>query len=73
MYVFGSGGVGGVGSEWVRRLGLGYTNPGRTWDSRICLCVLVVVECVGFFWGGSGWSDGARVWEGGVVLCMCVL
>ena len=25
------GGVGGVGSEWVRGLCLGFTNPGGTW------------------------------------------
>ena len=31
MYVFGSSGVGGVGGEWVRGLGLGFTNSGRTW------------------------------------------
>ena len=30
MYVFGSGWVGGVGGEWVRGLGLGFTNPGGT-------------------------------------------
>ena len=27
MYVFGSGGIGGVGYEWVSGLSLGYTNP----------------------------------------------
>ena len=28
MYVFGSGqGVGGEGAEWMRELGLGFTNP----------------------------------------------
>ena len=33
------GGVGGVGGEWMRELGLGFTNPGGTggkWD--MCLC-----------------------------------
>ena len=25
------GGVGGVGSEWVTGLGLGFTNSGETW------------------------------------------
>ena len=39
MYVFGSGRVEGVGSEWVRELGLGFTNPGGTWAKwDICLC-----------------------------------
>ena len=27
MYVFGRGGVGGKGGEWMRGLGLGFTNP----------------------------------------------
>ena len=31
--MFGSGRVGGVGSEWVRGLGLGFTNPGETWGN----------------------------------------
>ena len=31
MLVFGSGGVGGVGDEWVTGLGLGFTNSGGTW------------------------------------------
>ena len=30
MYMFGSGGVGGVGGEWVTGLGLGFTNSGGT-------------------------------------------
>ena len=34
MYVFGSGGV-GEGGEWMRGLGLGFTNPvgiGGVWE-----------------------------------------
>ena len=27
VYVFGSGGVGGEGGEWMRGLGLGFANP----------------------------------------------
>ena len=27
MYVFDLGGVGGEGCEWMRELGLGFTNP----------------------------------------------
>ena len=27
MYVFGSGVAGGEGGEWMRELGLGFTNP----------------------------------------------
>ena len=56
------GGVGDVGSEWGRELGLGFANPGDTrgkWD--MCLCF----GCggVGVVEGGvSGWTN---VWEGG--------
>ena len=28
--MYGSGGVGGEGGEWMRGLGLGFTNPVRT-------------------------------------------
>ena len=39
VYVFGSGGVGGVGIEWVRGLGLGFTNPRGTWGRwHMCMC-----------------------------------
>ena len=36
------GGVGGEGGEWMRELGLGFTNPvqGECWT---CVCVLVAV------------------------------
>ena len=30
MYVFGSGGVGGVGGEWLTGLDLSFTNSGGT-------------------------------------------
>ena len=43
VYVFGSGGVG----EWMRRLGLGFTNPvgtGGVFD--VCLCL----GCGGVCW-----------------------
>ena len=33
MYVFGSGGVGGVGFEWVTRLVVGFTNSGGAWGN----------------------------------------
>ena len=49
------GRVGGVGDEWVR--GLGFTNPGGTGGSGICVCLL----------RGSGWAAWARVLEGGLV------
>ena len=36
----GSGGVGGEGSEWMRGLGLGFTNPVRTEVVLdVCLCL----------------------------------
>ena len=38
------GGVGGDGGEWMRELGLGFTNPlGECWT---CVCVLVAVVWV---------------------------
>ena len=51
------GRVGGVGGEWVRRLGLGFTNPGETggkWD--MCVCFGCGVGGVGgrVLVGGSG-------------------
>ena len=64
------GGVRGVGGEWVRGLGLGFTNPGGTggkWD--MCLCF----GCGGVGGGGSGWSSWAWVWEVGVVLSLLPL
>ena len=48
------GGVGGLGGEWVRGLGLGFTNPGgtrRKWDMGLCF------GCGGVGGvGGSGWA-----------------
>ena len=57
------GGMGGVGSEWVRGLGVGFTNPVGTegvWDMCLNLgCsgvggvgVSGLVHCVGS-WGGD--------------------
>ena len=71
VYAFGSGGVGGVGGDWVSGLGLGITNPGGTggkWDMRLCF------GCGGVGGvGENGWSPCARVLEGGVVLSMRLL
>ena len=39
MYVYGSGRCGGEGGEWIRELGLGFTNPvgtGGVLDMRLC-------------------------------------
>ena len=73
MYVFGSGGVGGVAGECVTGLGLGFTNSGGTWGKwDMCLCF----GCGGVVWvvlRENGWAAWARVCEGRVVLCLCVL
>ena len=60
------------GGEWVRELGLGFTNTvgiGGVWD--VCMCLgCSGVSGVG---EGSGWVALSRVLVNGVVLCMCVL
>ena len=39
MYVFGSGRCGWIGGEWMRELGLGFTNPlGTGGVLDMCLC-----------------------------------
>ena len=43
-------GVGGVRGEWVRGLGWGYTNPGRT-GGKWNMCVFLLRWC-GWCWGG---------------------
>ena len=57
---FARGGVGGVADEWVRGLGLGFTNPrgaGRKWD--MCLFLVAVVWLVWWEWVvGLGQSLG---------------
>ena len=40
------GGVGGEGGEWMRELGLGFTNPLGTGECWTCVCVLVAVVWV---------------------------
>ena len=57
------GRVRGVGADWVRGLGLGFTNPGGTEGSVFWL----------WWCGGSWWVAWARIWEGGVVLRLCLL
>ena len=68
MYVFGSGGVGGVGvsgrQDWV------WTIPILE-ENGICICILVAVVWVVL--GESVWAAWASVWDGGVVLFLCVL
>ena len=62
LYVFGSGGVGG---EWMRRLGLGFTNPVGT-GGVLDMCLCFGCGGVGGEWVGA-WT---RVGSGGVV-CLC--
>ena len=60
------GGVGEEGGEWMRGLGLGFTNPmGTGGVLDVCLCLGCGCEGV-----GSGLGTWARVWRGGVVLCL---
>ena len=65
-------GVGGVLSEWMRGMRLGFTNHVGTvevWDVRLCLVCCGVCCVLG--WSGDGWWFGAGSWR--VVLCMCLL
>ena len=66
------GGVGGVEGEWVRGLGLGFTNSGRTWGKwDMCLCFGCGGVCgVGGEWVG-GLGQGLGGWGG--VMYVCVL
>ena len=43
---FARGGVGGEGGEWMRELGLGFTNPVGTGECWTSVCVLVAVVWV---------------------------
>ena len=63
MYVF--GGIGGVGGEWVRGLGLGFINSvgtGGVWDFYLCL---------GYGGVGCGWLGPGSERVGWC--CLCVL
>ena len=60
------GDVGGEGGEWMRGLGLGFTNPMGTGG------LLYVCLCFGCGGVGGEWVGGLdQGLEGGVVLCMC--
>ena len=62
------GGVGVEGVEWMRELGLGFTNPvGTGGVLDMCLCF----DCGGVGGVGGEWVGAwTRVWRGGVVLCL---
>ena len=66
MYAFGSGQRGWRGGECMRGLGLGFSNPVRTWGV-LDMCLWLGCGGVGVEWVG----DGTRVWKVGVVLCLC--
>ena len=69
MYVFGSGRCGWIRGEWMRELGLGFTNlVGTGGVLDMCLCF----GC-GDVGGVCGEWVGAwtRVGSGRVVLCLC--
>ena len=63
MYVFGSGRC-GEGGEWMRELGLGFTNPLGT-GGVLDMCVCFGCGGVGGEWVGG--LDRGREWWGGVM------
>ena len=66
MYVFGSGRCGWRGDEWMRELGLGFTNHGTGGVLDMCLCFgCGGVGGVGGEWVGS--LDQGRERGGGVM------
>ena len=59
------GGVGGERGEWMRELGLGFTNPVGAGGSvgHVCVLVAVVWVVVGGEWVG-GLDKGRERWGG---------
>ena len=56
------GGVGGEEGEWMRGLGLGFTNPVGTWGVLdVCLCF----GCGGVGGVGGEWVEGMDQCRGG--------
>ena len=64
-----------LGGELVRGLGLGLTNPGGTWGSRIYVCVLVAVMLVWVVLGECvfGLGHGPGRWGGVMFVCVVSL
>ena len=69
MYAFGSGRMGGEEGEWMRGLGLCFTNPVETGG------VLDVFLCFGCGGVCGEWVGGLEQGSGGgvVMLCLCEL
>ena len=65
MYVFGSGRCGWRGGEWMRELGLGFTNPLGT-GGVLDMCLVFWLR-----WCGWGMGRGHGQGSGAVVLCLC--
>ena len=61
------GGVGGEGGDWMRELGLGFTNPVGT-GGVLDMCLCFGCGGVGGIVGEWAWT---RVGSSGVVLCLC--
>ena len=71
MYVFGLGLHEWRRGEWMRGLGLGFTNHVGTREVLyVCLCL----GCGGVCGVGGEWVGGfPMVWRDGVVVCLCEL
>ena len=62
------GGVGGEGGEWMRELGLGFTNPvGTGVLLDVCLCF----GCGGVGGVGGEWVGGRRLGPGSGAMGLC--
>ena len=64
----GSGRRGRRGDEYMRGLGLGFTNPVGTGG---VLGLFLYLNCGGV--GGEWVVPVTRLWKGGVALCLCEL
>ena len=66
------GGVGGEGGEWMRELGLGFTNPVGT-GGVLDMCVFWLRWCGWYRWGvGRGLGPGVVGWGYVCVRCESV-
>ena len=76
-WILARGGVGDVGGDWVRGLGLGFTNPGGTWGKwDRCVFVAVVWVVLGGVGRWLGPGSGRVVWSGFLLIAVpgiCIL